>query len=186
MALDHSGDHHASWLPRDVPYNEAFEDAAADLLLAPASSRKPPSAPPGDTPLPKLSLSDLPLALNDPRRRFPSSIPGLNLTHPGGYLEGGPGIDPSEDEFARHFVSEHRVHDAQGLAAAVAREVERHIGVARERARERRRARERNEQITADIKKAVDQMELETRVLNKAKERARERRERKEKRRSQK
>lgn len=92
-------------------------------------------------------------------------------------------MDPADDEFARHFVAEHRVRDAAGLEAAKAREVARLVGVARDRARARRKAIERNEQIRAEIKTAVDQMELETRVLNKAKERARERRERKEKRR---
>ncbi|KAF2150984.1 hypothetical protein K461DRAFT_286946 [Myriangium duriaei CBS 260.36] len=194
--------HYASWLPRDIPYSAAFEDAATDLLLSPPTSPtglhilttdSPSAAIPGKSlhlsaispsSLPRLDVPSLPLPLEDPHRQFASPIPGLNLTHPGGYLEGGPGLNPTEDEFARHFAAEHGVRDAAGLAAAVEQEVSRQVEIARERAKARRDAKERNEQIRAEIKTAVDQMELEKKVLTKAKERARERRERKEKRRA--
>lgn len=35
---------------------------------------------------------ELPLGLGDERRRFASGIAGVRLTHPGGRLEGGPGV----------------------------------------------------------------------------------------------
>lgn len=42
-----------------------------------------------ETALPKLALQDLPVALDDPRRVYKSAIPGVLLTHPGGFIEGG-------------------------------------------------------------------------------------------------
>lgn len=177
-------EHYASYLPRDIPYSHTFEDACSTLLLSSITDKTLSLPDPETSFLPRLDVPDLPLPPNDPRRLFTSPVPGLRLTHPGGYLEGGPGLNAAEDEFGRHFCIEQGVRDARQLASAIARETARQMDIARGRARARRAAQERNERIKAEIKTAVDQMELETRVLTKARERARERRERKEKRRT--
>lgn len=181
---DPQGHHHASYLPRDIPYSSTFEDEIASLLLTPPSDPSPGvSAPSSPSSLPSLDLSSLPLPITDPRRKYPSPIPGLLLTHPGGYLEGGPGISPSEDEFAGHFVAEHGIRDADTLRRVVEEEIEKQVEVARERARARRRAREKNEGIESEVRAMEEQLQLEMRVLGKARERARERRERRERKR---
>ncbi|KAF2219795.1 hypothetical protein BDZ85DRAFT_322176 [Elsinoe ampelina] len=178
-----STDHlHASYLPRDIPYSPTFEDAITILLLSPPPSLPAPSPTP-TTSLPHLPLSSLPLSPTDPRRTHPSPIPGLLLTHPGGYLEGGPGLSPSEDEFAAHFIAEHGVRDGETLARVVEREVQGQLEVARERARNRREGKRKNEGIEAEIRAMEEQLRVEMRVLNKARERARERRERRGRRR---
>lgn len=40
--------------------------------------------------LPEIDPKDLPLPLDDPRRRYASGVAGLRLTHPGGHPAGGP------------------------------------------------------------------------------------------------
>lgn len=49
--------------------------------------------------LPSIVKADLPIPLDDARRKYASGILGVKLTHPGGALEGGPGVvvaaDPS-------------------------------------------------------------------------------------------
>lgn len=95
-------------------------------------------------------------------------------------------MSPTEDEFARHFMTEHGIRDPERLREVAAAEIAKQLDIAKERARARRKAMERNEQIRFEIKTAVDQMELEERVLGKARERARERKERKERKRKKK
>ncbi|PNS20068.1 Sphingomyelinase C 2 [Sphaceloma murrayae] len=180
----HDAAHHASYLPRDIPYSAPFEDSIADLLNSTTSTATRPIAerPASSSSYPVLDLDALPLAISDPRRTFPSPVPGLRLTHPSGYLEGGPGLSPSEDEFAAHFVSEHGIRDVQTLEQVKSQEIQRHIETARERARKRREAKEKNEGIDAEIRAMEEQLKLEMRVLGKARERALEKRETREKR----
>lgn len=191
---------HASWLPRDIPYSSVFEDSVQDILFNPprinngiqilpddalSSPKAGRSIRLRDVPsssLPEISFSSLPLPLNDSRRIYASPIPGINLTHPGGYLEGGPGISPSEDEFARHFIADNRVRDVDGLQDVVQRDMRENLELARQRMRNREEAKEHNARIEREMKTLSDQMDLETRVLNKAREKAKERRERKERR----
>lgn len=191
---------YAHYLPRDIDYNASFEDSIERTILSPpaafrAGVRILPSllpAPPGLTSstvqadsispstLPKIALADLPLALDHSARTYACPVLGIKLTHPGGYIQGGPGFNPSEDEFARHFISDHRIRDEEMLTRLVNDEVERNVKALHARMRARRKAREENERIEREIKALQDQMELETRVLSKAREKARERRERKE------
>ena len=192
---------YASWLPRDIPYNASFEDSICAILTADSPPKHtgirilhagaPDSPKPGisirahdipSTSLPTLTLADLPLPISDPRRKYASPIPGINLTHPGGYIEGGPGIAPSDDEFARHFVLEHGVRTAEELKRTVDRELEAGLALARERMRARKGAMATNERIRREMKSLAEQMEMETKVLNKAREKAKERRERRERR----
>ena len=191
---------YASWLPRDVPYNASFEDRVCDILISeePLAQSTGIRILPDDTSeepqpdisvrsreidpstLPAITQSSLPLALSDPRRKYASPIAGINLTHPGGYLEGGPGIAPSDDEYARHFILEHKVRNGEELSVTVAREIEANLELARERMRARKEARDKNERIAREMKSLEEQMEMETKVLIKAREKARERRERRD------
>lgn len=194
----------ASWLPRDIPYNSAFEDSVCDILTITDSSssnvglRVIPrdsfeTAEPGESihardipssTLPEIPFSSLPLPLSDARRKYASPIPGINLTHPGGYLEGGPGIAASDDEFARHFVLEHKICAPAELEATVAREIAANLELAKARMEKRKEAREKNERVRREIKALSEDMDLEIKVLVKAREKAKERRERKERRRA--
>lgn len=193
---------YASWLPRDIPYDVAFEDSICHILTSSNIPRKstgiriiPDDANAKPVPntsirardidtstLPSIPFEALPLDLNDPRRKYASPIPGINLTHPYGYLEGGPGISPSDDEFARHFVHEHKIRSVDALKQTVERELEANIELARERMRARKEAREKNERIEREIKSLGEQIEMEIKVLNKAREKARERKEKRERR----
>lgn len=189
---------YGSWLPRDIPYDAAFEDSVLQVLSKSPSNAKPIRLIPTDSTeqpragvsvrledidmssLPQISLSDLPLPLSDPRRKYESPIPGIFLTHPYGFLEGGPGISPDDDEFARHFVSDNRIRDADSLSEVVQQQIKENVQLARDRMRAREEAVEHNRRIEREIATLTDQMDLETKVLNKAREKAKERRERKE------
>lgn len=189
---------YGSWLPRDIPYNAAFEDSVLEILSKPVSNAKAIRViPPGSneapqagvsvrlheiatSTLPQIALADLPLPLTDPRRKYESPVPGVLLTHPYGYLEGGPGITPDDDAFARHFISENRIRDPETLAEVVQREISGNLQLAQERMRARQEAIEHNQRVEKEIATLTDQMDLETRVLSKAREKAKERRERKE------
>lgn len=193
---------YASWLPRDIPYSVAFENSVCDILTSSDPSRRPTgvriiaeNAAEQSIPtvslrmrdidmstLPIISLDTLPLDTNDSRRKYASPIPGINLTHPGGYFEGGPGIAPSDDEFARHFIHEHKIRGPKALKRTVEQELEANLQLARERMRARKEAREKNERIEREIKSLGEQIEMEIKVLNKAREKARERREKRERR----
>ena len=189
---------HAHYLPRDIPYHAPFEDSIETALLSPSRDMKkglkvlsPDSAEtsiPDRTihasdidisTLPTLSMSDLPLPLSDSRRIFASPLPGINLTHPGGYIEGGPGYSPHDDEFARQFIPEHGIRNSAQLTQVVAGQIAENVALLEDRMRARRKAKEENGRIQREIKALTDQMEMETRVLSKAREKARERRERK-------
>jgi len=196
---DEDGDY-ASWLPRDIPYNVAFENSVCDVLTSSDAPQKSTglriiSEDADEEPIPNASirlrdieistlpvipLDTLPLDADDSRRKYASPIPGINLTHPGGYLEGGPGIAPSDDEFARHFIHEHKIRGAEALKRTVEQELEANIELAKERMRARKEAREKNERIEREIRSLGEQIEMEIKVLNKAREKAREKREKRE------
>ncbi|KAF4552161.1 Hypothetical protein D9617_11g010100 [Elsinoe fawcettii] len=176
-------EHHASYLPRDIPYSPIFEDAISSLLISPPSNAPSGTSSPPSS-LPNIDLSALPLPPSDSRRKYPSPIPGLLLTHPGGYLEGGPGLSPQEDEFAAHFISEHGIRDSDTLARIVDREIEAQLDIARQRARSRQEAQRKNEGIEAEIRAMEEQLRVEMRVLGKARQMAKEKRERRERRRA--
>lgn len=173
----------ASYVPYDLKYSADFEDSLMSLILdhgakpdgiriisedsdeAPVDgvSVRASDIPPHS--LPTFSEDELPLPLAHPRRVFASPIPGLKLTHPGGYLEGGPGLDPDMDTFPDDFLSNNpNVASAEDLRAAVDRDIASSLHLLKERLRARRRAIEKNEQTERHIRSLVDQHSMELKI----------------------
>ena len=95
---------YACYVPHDLGYNPEFEDALIRAVLeqkvANASQTVKSDVDDAEVlELPIIKEDELPLPLDDTRRVYPSPVAGLRLTHPGGYLEGGPGLDPDMDTF---------------------------------------------------------------------------------------
>lgn len=197
---------YASYVPHDLKYNADFEDSLADVLLEapnttdsglrviPENSDEQPrdgiSVRATDIHLPDLpSIAEeqLPIPLNDPRRIYRSSVPGIKLTHPGGYLEGGPGLDPEMDTFPDDFISHRPQISTQAqLDAAIGKEVAASVEVLKERMRARRRAKEKNDQIEKELRALVDQHSMELKIQRRLADEQREKREAKERRRREK
>lgn len=197
---------YASYVPHDLKYSADFEDSLADLLLeAKDTSDTGLRVIPEDSDeqpqdgvsiratdillpdLPSIAEDELPLPLTDPRRIFASAIPGIKLTHPGGYLEGGPGLDPEMDTFPDDFIG-HRpgISNATELESAIRREVETSVEMLKERMRARQRAKERNEQIEKELRVLEDQHGMELKIQRRMAEEQRVKREARERKRREK
>jgi hypothetical protein len=192
----------ASYVPHDLKYSQDFEDSLMQLLLGPGVPQDGIRVIPDDSnerpvdgvsvradavswqSLPAISEDELPLPLDDPRRIFASPIAGLKLTHPGGYLEGGPGLDPEMDTFPEDFLSNNpNAKSRARLRNAVAKEIEASMDLLRERLEARRKAKEKNEQIERELKLMSDDHSLELKIQRKMAEDLRAKKEAKEKRR---
>ena len=186
---DHPAGTYATYVPHDLAYNIDFEDS----LIAPVlhASNKDGSAQPisgvrviptdsNEEPVPEVSVrasdispeslpaiaeTDLPLPLDDSRRKYASPLPGVLLTHPSGYLEGGPPLDPTLDTFAEDFLS-HRPHidNPTKLKRAVQKEIDSNVEILKERLRARQKAKEKNEQVAKELKVLNDQHDMELRI----------------------
>lgn len=196
---------YASYLTHDLKYSADFEDSLIEILLhshnaevrtgirvIPEDSEE--QAVEGESvraqdvafqSLPTLTADDLPLPLDDARRKFASPIAGIRLTHPSGYLEGGPPLSPAMDNFADDFLSNNsHVSTPDQLRSAVQKEVEASIEHLKERLRARQKAKEKNEQIARDLKVLRDQHDMELRIHERMQEEQRRKKEAREKRRS--
>lgn len=199
---------YADYLPNDIKYSADFEDSLIDAVLNSTSTSPGPEANIGirvipedsderpisgisirysdisPSSLPNLTEDDLPLPLSDPRRTFASPLPGVKLTHPCGYLEGGPPLNPEMDTLPDDFLS-HRpeISTADQLREAVAKEVEEQVEVLEERLRARQKARARNEQIQRELKVLTDQHDMERRIHERITEEQRRKKEARERKR---
>ncbi|KAK3726060.1 hypothetical protein LTR37_000208 [Vermiconidia calcicola] len=194
------------YIPHDMKYSAEFEDSLIQVVLdSPdkqdngikviledsdecpvdgASVRAQDISPES---LPTLTESDLPLPLDDARRKFASPIAGVNLTHPNGYLEGGPGLEPSMDTFPDDFLSNNpNITNSDQLQKAVKKEIDASIEALKERMEARQKAKDRNEQITKEIKMLTDQHDMELRLQQRMQEEQRKKKEAREKRRNEK
>jgi hypothetical protein len=104
--------------------------------------------------LPRITKDELPIPLSDPRRIFSSGTPGIKLTHPFGYVVGGPGLDPKLDTFAT----------AADLEAAKARDIAAGIEKAKKAAEERQGAKEHNEKVHKKTRAHEDQHSMEMKL----------------------
>lgn len=195
--------HCATWLPRDIPYNAVFENSLSEVLTNPPSptanrglriiANDSPTLPePGvsvrladidPAALPTIAFADLPLPLSDPRRTYASPIPGVRLTHPGGYLEGGPGFSPDDDVFAHDFMSRFAISSADQLLDCRDREIARLVQDMRDRMRARTDALANNARLERELKTLMDQREMEVKIETRMLDDARKRREKRDKRR---
>ena len=195
---------HAAYVPHDLKYSADFEDSLIQAVLhssrdqtedygirvLPEDSAETPengrSVRLNDISaesLPNITEEELPLPLDDKRRTFASPIPGVKLTHPGGYLEGGPGLDPDMDTFPDDFLSNNpHVSNIEQLRLAVQKEIEVSVDVLKERLRERQKAKERNEQIEKEIKTLTDQHSMELKIQKRMQEERAEKKEARERR----
>lgn len=193
---------YASYVPHDLKYNAEFEDNVMNAVLSsdgaqigiriiPDDSNEP--AVEGQSvrfsdihpqSLPNIAEEELPLPLNDTRRVFASPLPGIKLTHPGGYLEGGPGLDPDMDTFPDDFLSSRpQIASSPQLQRALQKEISTSMELLRERLRARQKAKERNEQIEKELKMLTDQHTMELKLHNRMQEEMARKKEAKEKRR---
>ncbi|KAF2171249.1 hypothetical protein M409DRAFT_50715 [Zasmidium cellare ATCC 36951] len=193
---------YANYLPHDLKYSADFEDAVMQVVLSPPQQSDGIRIIPEDSSeipvegisvkadaislqsLPQILEEELPLPLDDPRRIFASRIPGVKLTHPGGYFEGGPGLDPTLDNFPEHFFSNNSsAVNSATLRAAVDKEVDSHYEELHARLKQRRRAKEKNEQIERELRNMREEHSMELKVNRKLAEERRAKKEAKEKRR---
>ncbi|KAI5370723.1 hypothetical protein Slin15195_G015960 [Septoria linicola] len=194
---------YASYVPHDLKYDAAFEDAVMRIALAPPAASDGIRIIPEDSPeqpvegtsirsqdiapqsLPEIAETDLPLPLDDARRIYASAIPGVKLTHPGGYLEGGPGLDPDMDTFPEDFLNNRsHVRTSADLRAAVDKEVEENMLDLRERMRKREQAIKENEEVEKKLQELVLQHAMELKVHKKLADDRRAKKEAKERRRA--
>lgn len=193
---------YASYVSHDLPYNAQFDDSLMEVVLGPSPPQDGIRVIPEDSneqpvdgvsvradavswqSLPTITEDELPLPLDDPRRIFASPIAGIKLTHPGGYLEGGPGLDPEMDTFPEDFLSNNPgVNSSERLRAAVEQEIGTSVDLLKDRLLARKRAKERNEQIEKELKLMSDNHSLELKIQRKMAEDRRIKKEAKEKRR---
>ena len=192
---------YASYLPTDLPYNEDFQNEISRLLLNPdaqtdkgiriipetsdespeegVSVRAKDIVPAS---LPSISKDELPIPLSDPRRIYASKIPGVKLTHPGGYFEGGPGLDPKLDTFSQDYLGRNSdVRSATDLDAAKQRDIDVELEKARESAQKRLKAIEHNENIQKQIRALEAQHDMELKLQKRMAAEQKAKREAKEK-----
>jgi len=184
-----------SFLIPTIPYDTAFEDSLMRTILTPPAgdsdgvtildSDSAAAAPgysviasdvdPSD--FPHVAQDELPLPLNDARRVYRSSIPGVRLTHPGGLFEGGPGPASSAshaevDTYAQDFIDTHDIRTPEQLRKRVEEEKAVWLREARARMRAREEAIEKNEKVEREIKQLLAQREMEIRIMKKLREQA--------------
>lgn len=193
---------YASYVSHDLPYNAHFDDSLIQVVLGATPPQDGIRVIPEDSneqpvdgvsvradavswqSLPTINEDELPLPLDDPRRIFASPIAGIKLTHPGGYLEGGPGLDPDMDTFPEDFFSNNpSVNSSERLRVAVEQEIDASMELLKDRLLARKRAIEKNEQIEKQLKDMSDEHSLELKILGKMAEDRRIKKEAKEKRR---
>lgn len=194
---------YASYVPHDLKYSATFEDTLMDAVLSSDSQDQGLRIVPHDSDeqaaegqsvraadidfasLPQITEEELPLPLDDPRRIYASPIPGVKLTHPGGYLEGGPGLDPEMDTFPDDFFTNlYPSISAPGeLDDAVKREVEKGVELLKQRLEARRQGKEKNERIEKELRTLTDQHQMELKIQSRIAEERRKKKEAKEKKR---
>jgi hypothetical protein len=192
---------YASYQPSDIAYNVDFQNEMARIMASEDAQtdngirviRKDSSEVPKDgisireqdilpSSLPKISKDGLPLPLSDPRRIYASLVPGVKLTHPGGYYEGGPGPDPKADTFAKDYLSRNSdIRTAADLEAAKQRDIAAALEEAKQNAQRRVAAIEHNENIQKKIRALEAQHDMELKLQKRMAAEQKAKREAKEK-----
>jgi hypothetical protein len=155
--------------PATVPYNEAFENELMNTILHPPEN---PSLPTPNREPPMIPASQLPIPLSSNLRTHASPIPGLNLTHAGGYHTGGPGPSTATIQaFAEKIASEHGVdlQDTAGMKRVAKALLDEKMAELKTRMEEREKAVKKNKEIDEELEKLRLQRDAEVRVLEKMK-----------------
>ncbi|EME50109.1 hypothetical protein DOTSEDRAFT_68844 [Dothistroma septosporum NZE10] len=193
---------YASYVPHDLKYSAVFEDDIMQAVLDPPSTDNGIRIIPEDSnempvegisikakaislqSLPTIAEDELPLALGDARRIFASHVPGIRLTHPGGYLEGGPGLDPDMDTFPEDFLNNNSVAtNATSLHAAVRKDINASKEMLYDRMRKRQDGIKHNERIERELRKMQEEHAMEMNIHRKMAEQRRAKKEAKDQRR---
>ncbi|KAK5129113.1 hypothetical protein LTR08_003901 [Meristemomyces frigidus] len=187
---------YASYVPHDLRYNADFEDSLTIAVLDAAAQQDGIRVLANDSveqpingvsvrardvslqSLPAIAEDELPVPLNDTRRIFASPVPGVRLTHPGGYLEGGPGLDPEVDTFCDDFLSHHEhVSSPNALRMVIQQEIDASVDLLHERLRARQKAKERNDQLEKELKTLKEQHGMELRIQSRMAEESQKKKE---------
>jgi hypothetical protein len=152
--------------PTTIPYNAAFDDSLmSTMLYIPSSFQQRPN---GEQPLDATSITPehLPIPLLSHLRTHPSGVPGVALTHPHGSLYGGPQPHSLEalHAYAQELIASNGIVCRSELEALIEREIVDARSELEERLDARRSARERNQDVEREIRKLVDEREMEIRV----------------------
>lgn len=192
---------YVSYLPSEIAYNEQYQndisriivnpDAQTDngIRVIPAGSDEVPkegvSVREADilpSSLPRILKDELPLPLSDPRRIYASLVPGVKLTHPNGYYEGGPGMDPKRDTFAKDYLSHNSdIRSGADLETAKNRDIAAELENAKLAAQKRLKAIEHNENIRKQIQALEAQHDMELKLQKRMAAEQKAKREAKEK-----
>jgi hypothetical protein len=152
--------------PATVPYNEAFENSLMNAILYSSSST--PQTPISPTPM--INPTTLPVPLSSHLRTYPSQLPGVLLTHPSGYHTGGPGPNPSTvAEFAKKFIEEYGIEDAEQLERVVEEKIREKLEEVADRMRDREEAVNRNRDVERELEELKMQRAAELTVAEKIK-----------------
>ncbi|KAI9702707.1 MAG: hypothetical protein M1820_006091 [Bogoriella megaspora] len=117
-----------------------------------------------------------PLSLDDHRRKFQGPVPGVQLTHPNGALEGGPSRDPASDAAElQALVNEHQIKSKGELKQKLEEGRQEAKGQLEACLEARQKAIDHNEKIDKEIQQLVANRELEIKVLKREKVRKEER-----------
>ena len=188
----------------NTPYSADFSNALIDISLenpnkkpsTKASGRAALEAATGDpdlrenTQFPVVEEGELPIALNDERRKFESHVPGVMLTHPGGAIAGGsipslPAILPADtqgstqelDRRVRQLLQRQNLRTATQLRKYINSETQRQNDELKRRMRARKEALEQNEKIDKEIQQLEATRAMERRVEESMMEATKRRRE---------
>jgi len=159
-----------------VPYAATFSNDLMRIVLQPPSITTGISVIPESLndldlcSLPSISAEALPLSLDDPRRIYPSSIPGVNLTHPGGWLEGGAGKVPlsqprdSPSADAEAYLVRHSIRNRKQLQEQIEQDIAVQMEELRVQMRKREEAVRANEEVEREVERLVEQRKLERKI----------------------
>lgn len=174
----------------DVPYDRDFEDSVMRTILDPPSTADGLES---RGPLPAFLLGrdtvphqELPLPLDDPRRLYKSSIPGIKLSHPTGAYEGG-NPEPTEKDmrWTQDFIQQNHIKTKEDLERVSAQTLEEKMDELRRRMQDRKEALAEREKVERELKALNDQREVELKaqrsIIEKAKAKKEERKAKKTK-----
>ncbi|KAF2091949.1 hypothetical protein K490DRAFT_61396 [Saccharata proteae CBS 121410] len=174
----------------DIPHPSEYEDSVMHAVLNPPPQDGLRASDASPAQLPDIRPEELPLPLNDPRRRFQSDVPGIRLTHPGGRYEGGPATENEDEkaadgEYRSRFIREYEVKTKEDLVRTVAAEKATEMATLVQIMRSRFEMSQERERVMRELQALEDQRQVELKaqrsIVEKQKAKKAEKEERKAK-----